>query len=575
MLADPDALKAVRKEADGLESKGTWDLGSVRECDAVREEAKKKGVKIHLGNLMSICSIKFAELARDLQILKGRIVYRGDCAKDEWGAAAIYQELAASPTSIQAANSNIAYGLFPGNKTTTADAVKAYVQSALKSKHPTWISLPPELWPADWKGKYKKPIVRLIKSLYGHPESGAHWEKHLEDILRKEFDARPVDGHPSSYFMTDTRLMLTVYVDDLVLSGPADKHEDFWGKLRTLVDVEDVTPLERFLGRHHEFGDGTIEDFSPYVKPVPFGDTPEEDSRKHPVRGVRFDMTAYARQAVDMYTASTGVSKLRYASTPFCPEGSLVAADDEEEGEVSHAACAILMKMLWLGRLARPDIIRAIAGLASKVQKWTRNCDKQLYRLACYLHTSADYKLNAYIGDPPDKLKLRLYADADFAGDNADARSTSGGYLVVIGPNSFFPLSWVSKKQTSTSRSTTESEIVSLAHCIYSEALPMLNFFDLLIGGEGCPWEACEDNEATIKVVKNGYSAKLRHISRTHKVNISSLKEILEGPGDGEWRIRYIGTKEQAADIFTKALGPQLWGPALDMLNIVQHARGA
>ena len=103
----------------------------------------------------------------------------------------------------------------------------------------------------------------------------------------------------------------------------------------------------------------------------------------------------------------------------------------------------------------------------------------------------------------------------------------------------------------------------------------MLNFFDLLIGGEGCPWEACEDNEATIKVVKNGYSAKLRHISRTHKVNISSLKEILEGPGDGEWRIHYIGTKEQAADIFTKALGPQLWGPALDMLGIVQNARDA
>ena len=229
------------------------------------------------------------------------------------------------------------------------------------------------------------------------------------------------------------------------------------------------------------------------------------------------------------------------------------------------------MKMLWLG-LARADIIRAIAGLASKVQKWTRNCDKQLYRLACYLNSTADLKLNAYIGDPPEKLKLRLYADADFAGDNADARSTSGGYLVVVGPNSFFPVSWVSKKQTSTSRSTTESEIVSMAYCVYSEALPMLNLFDLLIGGEGCPWEACEDNEATIKVIKNGFSAKLRHISRTHKVNISGLSEVLHGPGEDEWRIRYIGTKEQAADIFTKALGPQLWGPALNMLGIRRDA---
>ena len=513
---------------------------------------------------MSICSIKFAELARDLQLLKGRIVYRGDSAKDEWGAAAIYQELAASPTSIQAANANIAYGMFPGNKTTTADAVKAYVQSALKSKHPTWIALPPELMPAEWKGKYRKPMVRLIKSLYGHPESGAHWERHLEDILSREFRAQAVEGHPSSYWMVDTGLLLTVYVDDLVLSGPDAAHSAFWKKLETLVDVEEVTSLERFLGRHHEFMTGVVADF---VAPAN-----EQSSNKTPARGVRFDMAAYARQAVDMYVSSTGVTKLRPAPTPFCPDGSLTAAGDEEEGEVSQHACAILMKMLWLGRLARPDIIRAIAGLASKVQKWTRNCDKQLYRLACYLNSTADYTLNAFIGDRPENLRLRLYCDADFAGDNEDARSTSGGYLVVIGPNSFFPLSWVSKKQTATSRSTTESEIVSLALGVYSEALPMLNLFDLLIGGDGCPWEVCEDNEATIKIVKNGYSAKLRHISRTHKVNVSSLKEVLQGPGEDDWRIQYINTKSQAADIFTKALGPQLWGPALDMLGIKRDA---
>ena len=92
---------------------------------------------IHLGSLMSICSIKFAELAKSLQIYKGRLVYRGDCAKDEWGAAALYQEMAASPTSVTTTNSTIAYGTLPGNCITTADAVKAYVQAHLMSEHPT------------------------------------------------------------------------------------------------------------------------------------------------------------------------------------------------------------------------------------------------------------------------------------------------------------------------------------------------------------------------------------------------------------------------------------------------------
>ena len=42
MLAHPDPFKAVRKEADGLEKKGTWEMKMARECDAAKEEAKRK-----------------------------------------------------------------------------------------------------------------------------------------------------------------------------------------------------------------------------------------------------------------------------------------------------------------------------------------------------------------------------------------------------------------------------------------------------------------------------------------------------------------------------------------------------
>ena len=132
---------------------------------------------------MSICSIKFAELEEAFHKLKGRVVFRGDSAKDEYGLAAVYQNLTASPTSIAAANANLAWGMVPGNKTSSADAVKAYVQSKLKSKFPTWIMIPKELHPPHWKGKYRRPACRLEKSLYGHPESGAHWEAHLTKIV--------------------------------------------------------------------------------------------------------------------------------------------------------------------------------------------------------------------------------------------------------------------------------------------------------------------------------------------------------------------------------------------------------
>ena len=61
MLNDPRALKAIREEADGLEKARTWDLNSVREHQEVKDEAKKSGVSVHFGQLMTIASIKFFE----------------------------------------------------------------------------------------------------------------------------------------------------------------------------------------------------------------------------------------------------------------------------------------------------------------------------------------------------------------------------------------------------------------------------------------------------------------------------------------------------------------------------------
>ena len=74
-----------------------------------------------------------------------------------------------------------------------------------------------------------------------------------------------------------------------------------------------------------------------------------------------------------------------------------------------------------------------------------------------------------------------------------------------------------------------------------------------------------EDSQATILVVKKGYSPKLRHVSRTHKVNLSCLSEIFS---EDSVSIQYVDTKYQAADIFTKALPPQKWGAALDLLGM-------
>ena len=90
-------------------------------------------------------------------------------------------------------------------------------------------------------------------ALYGHPESGAHWENHLTEALRK-IGGQPVPAHPSSFFFPVTQMLLTVYVDDLLLSGPVDNHAGFWSALREVgnIKIEDPEILDRFLGRKHD-----------------------------------------------------------------------------------------------------------------------------------------------------------------------------------------------------------------------------------------------------------------------------------------------------------------------------------
>ena len=59
-----------------------------------------------------------------------------------------------------------------------------------------------------------------------------------------------------------------------------------------------------------------------------------------------------------------------------------------------------------------------------------------------------------------------------------------------------------------------------------------------------------EDNEAVIKMTIKGRSPNMRHVQRTHRVNLDWLFDrIAKDPGI---RIKYVGTKQQIVDMLTK-----------------------
>ena len=81
--------------------------------------------------------------------------------------------------------------------------------------------------------------------------------------------------------------------------------------------------------------------------------------------------------------------------------------------ELAREACSVLMKSLWAARLSRPDLTKAITALASKVSKWTKNHDRMLYRLMCYMWSTKEHELGGYVNDLLEDLWFELYVEAD------------------------------------------------------------------------------------------------------------------------------------------------------------------
>jgi hypothetical protein len=280
-----------------------------------------------------------------------------------------------------------------------------------------------------------------------------------------------------------------------------------------------------------------------------------------------YEVSDFMRQCVSRYreAAGTGAKPLVRAATPFLDDKALTEDDHQAKGELGDSACSVLMKILYGARMARYDLLRAVTNLARQVTKWTRACDKQLYRLMCYIDSTQDIVLSGTINDPPSELYLRLFADADFAGCEKSSRSTSGVFLALCGPNTFMPLSAISKKQGCVSHSTPEAELVAADLAVRAEGLPALTLWETILGR---PVKLVfeEDNQAAIVVLKSGFSPALRHMGRTHKVCLRWLHERVV---EKDMQVEYCMSADQAADIFTKAFTePNKWEQAMDCISM-------
>ena len=249
------AQAALKKEWDRLRQAGCWDESTVQEWAGVSSAAARDGKKAHFGRIFEICVEKGSELplGHAGRRYKGRVVFQGNQVVDESWNVAMFQELGSSPATMTAGKAADVYGLLEGNATEVADAEQAYIQAQLLSDIPTWVELPRERQPPEWKGM-KRPVCRLRLALYGHPDSGGYWEKHCEAHLAKA-GSTPIPDWRSVFWHPTLRTMLVVYVGDFKLAGPEGSLRKAWALIRAGIKTEEPGPLAKYLGCEHHHGE--------------------------------------------------------------------------------------------------------------------------------------------------------------------------------------------------------------------------------------------------------------------------------------------------------------------------------
>ena len=183
----------------------------------------------------------------------------------------------------------------------------------------------------------------------------------------------------------------------------------------------------------------------------------------------------------------------------------------------------------------------------------------------------------------------------------------------------------MSKKQTSVSHRSTESEIISLDAGLRMDGLPALDLWDMVIEvlrstnnniqpkhtshqETGAVFDSktktqhvkrrqkveqlsevdyvptkthssqresqlhiFEDNEAVIKMIIEGRSPTTRHVSRTHRIALDWLFD--RNNLEPKIQIKYVDTKDQLADILTKgSFSKNEWNHFLCLFNIMSFS---
>ena len=210
---------------------------------------------------------------------------------------------------------------------------------------------------------------------------------------------------------------------------------------------------------------------------------------------------------------------------------------------------------LQYATITRPDICYSVNKLSQYMQNPLSEHWMALKRVLRYLQGTKHYGIRL---NSEKERNLQCFSDADWANDIDDRKSVSG-YCVYLGSNI---ISWCTKKQQTTSRSSTEAEYRALA-----SATAEIMWIESLMEELGFtprrkPVIWC-DNKSTISLSLNS-----NQHSRTKHLEID-LHFVRERTQSGRLAICHVPAYYQRADALTKVLSTKIFIRMREELRVI------
>ena len=356
--------------------------------------------------------------------------------------------------------------------------------------------------------RFPQHVCQFQRSLYGLKQAPGEWFLKLTNfLLSPGFSDSKTD--PSIFFKYhgNTPYFFLIYVDDiLVISHDSTRIQDIVRLLAKVFSMKDLGQAHFFL---------KIELLYSLV-------------------GCFLSQSHYTLSIL----CCAKIENIKRFSNSYCSSISSLFAENFSNATLY---CSIVGALQYLV-ITRLKITYAVNRACQAMQHPTIEDWCRAKHLLRYLKGTIDKNLFYHRNYDSS---LELFSDADWA-SSLDNRRSNGGYLIYVGKNL---ISWSTCKQRRVARSSTNAEYITVVDAT-SEFICIRSLFYELLRHFATPILGCDNLGATYLAANPIFHARKKHM----EIDYHFVREQVKSRH--LW-IGHLSTKEQTADILTKALPKQ------------------